>query len=884
MFADLRTRLGAIFRRSRVEQEMAEEMAQHLAHRVEDLIARGMLRPDAERHARLEFGSVQSAREEAREALGLRLVDLVSRDLRYAVRVLGKTPGFALTVVITLSLCIGANTAIYSVVDAVLFRPLPYPEPDRLAIVVRTFRSSTAASDDTSQNGRTWEAIRDHATMLDAAVYFDDSSGVNLAAGQSVEFVKQQRVSTGFFRVLGAEPLAGREFTRDEDRPGGPAVALLSHHLWMRLFHGDRSAVGQKVTLRGEPYTVVGIMPQGFQTSAPADLWTPLRPSTSGEGQGENYTIMARLRPEASWAQASAQMEAIGRTALKDLRLPAGMSVRLAIFPLQQGMTQDWRRPLYIFWAAVAVVLLIGCLNVASLLLARAAGRAREIGTRMALGCGRAGVIRQLLTESLVLAAAGTLGGLVVGYGSIRILETPAQELLGIWQTLTIDARVLGGSIGLAFVTTLLFGAYPAFHNSRLDIRSALSEAGGRGIAGAPTRWPRRILVTAEVALGVVLLAGAGLLIRTFSYLAEKTPGFDPNHVLTASLSLLDARYDSAAKINRLFDDTLARIRAVPGVESAGVGLTLPYQRPLNTGFRRPGGPADAFQNMNLTYATPGYFETLRIPLLSGRLLNAADTDSSAPVMVVNERFVKAYLAGETPVGTHIRTSGKTWEIVGVIGDVQQRPGWGGGRYGPISPMPGGFVPASQYSDFGVHIWFAPNWVVRSSLPTSELAADMQRAVTAVDPLLPFASFRSIEEIKQRTLAMQRLQSLLMAAMAGLALLLAAVGLYGLISNSVAERTHELGIRMALGSTVGQGMWAVISPGMALSGAGVAIGCLMALGAAQALKHFLWGVAPNDPLTFAAVALGLLAVAALASFLPALRVTRLNPAQVLRNE
>lgn len=525
MLAELRSWIRAMRGRSQVEREMAAEMATHIERYADDLVSRGIPRPEAERRARIEFGSVETASEECREAIGLRWPDEIRRDLRYAVRVLRRSPGFTLAVFATLSLCIGANTAIYSVVDAVLFRPLPYPEPDRLAQVVRTYRGGGAQDIETSQDGRTWELVRDNATYLDSAVYSGGRSGVNFAAHGSVQYVQQQRVSAGFFRVLGTAPGIGREFTAEEDRAGGPPVVILSDALWRRAFHGDPAVVGQAITLRGEPYTVVGVMPPGFRSGAPADVWTPLEPSpTGGEGSGTNYSVLARLRPGVAWVQADSQMNVIGRTAMKNRKADSGVSVRLAVIPLQEGITEGLRTPLLIFWAAVAVVLLIGCLNVASLLLARAATRTREIGTRMALGCGRAGVIRQLLAESLVLAFAGALGGVFVGYLGAKGLEIVAHRLLGVWQTIGIDFRVLAATACLALLTSLLFGIYPAIHASRLDVRSALAEAGGRGVAGGRSRWPRRVLVTAEVALGFVLLIGAGLLLRTFAYLTSVRP------------------------------------------------------------------------------------------------------------------------------------------------------------------------------------------------------------------------------------------------------------------------------------------------------------------------------------------------------------------------
>ncbi len=885
MFARVRSRLRALFRRSCLEREMESEIAAHIERHTQELMAAGMPPGEAARRARIEFGSLEAASEECREAVGLRWPDEIRRDLRYAIRVLGRSPGFTLAALVTLSLCIGANTAIYSVVDAVLFRPLPYAEPERLMQVVRSFQSGGVEADEVSQDGRAWETVRDHASLIDAAAYSELVSGVNFAARGSVDYVRQQRVSEGFFRVLGVPPMIGREFNRQEDSSGGPPVAVLSYDLWKHAFGGDPRVVGQAARLRGEMFTVVGVMPPGFRTSAFADVWTPLRPSPMGEGAGTNYSVIARLRSGVARAQADSQMQAIGQTALNKFSLPPGATVRLALIPLQEGLTQGWRGTLLVLWAAVAMVLLIGCVNIASLLLARAAGRTREIATRMALGCGRAGVMRQLLAESLVLGVAGAAGGLLVGYLGIRALETVLQQRMEIWQGIAIDLRVLAATACIALLTSLLFGIYPAIHASRLDIRPALAEAGGRGIAGGRSRWPRRVLVTAEVALCFVLLIGAGLLIRTFAHLTHLRPGFDPNGVIAASLSLQDARYNTAERVNRLADETLSRIRSVRGVEAAGMGLSVPYQRPLNIGFRLPGARSDGREITNLTYVTPGYFEALRIPLVAGRLLNVSDTKDSAPVVVVNERFVRVYLKDRAPLGSHVTLGRATVAIVGVVGDVQQRPGWG--DFGPVAAMPGMFMPLSQTDDGMLnmaHTWFSPSWVVRAGRVRGEMVAEMQRAVAAVDPQLPFASFRTMDEVKLETLAMQRFQAMLLGVLAGLALMLAAIGIYGLISNSVAERTRELGIRMALGATVREGIQAVAVPGVALAAAGVAIGWILARAAAQALRHVIWGVRPGDPLTFAAVAAGLLVVAALASILPALRVSRLDPARTLRTE
>jgi predicted permease len=885
MLAQVKSWWRALTGQSRLAGEMASEMDGHMERYAADLMARGVEPGEARRRARIEFGSTAAAAEECREAVGLRWPNEFGRDLRYAVRVLRKSPTFTAAAVATLALCIGANTAIFSVVDAVLLRPLPYPAPERLFSVARHFQGKGSESYQTNLWGSAWEAVRDNATYLDAAVFSDGSMGVNFAAGGGVDYVKQQRVSAGFFRVLGIKPLIGREFSMNEDRPAGPAVTVLSYALWKRVFHADPSIVGQAVTLRGEPHIIVGVLPAGFRSIVPADLWTPLRPSRSGEGGGSNYAVVARLHSGASWAQANGQIEAIGAPLMRQYGQDA--STRLRLISFQRGLTVDVRQPILILWAAVGVVLLIGCVNIAGLLLARAAGRTREMATRMALGSGRAALIRQMLAESVVLGLCGGAAGTGLGWLGVKALKALTPASLNLWQAVDLDWRVLAATAFASIAAGILFGLYPALAASRLQIRAALGEA-GRAVAGGRNPWPRRLLVTSEVALGVVLLVGAGLLIRTFAHLRGLNPGFDAHNVITAELSLQDARYATSQSVNRLFEQSLARMRELPGVESAAVTISLPYERALNTGFQRMDGPHvdTESQITNMFYITPEYFRVLRIPLLRGRVFTAADSSISAPATVVSEAFVKMYMPGDEPVGRHLDLGGgEKREIVGVVGDVQQKSGWGDGA--PTAAMPDIYIPAMQVQDKFmqlVHTWFSPSWTVRSAGPAEGVIAGMQRALQSVDPQLPFAGFHSMEDVRYRALAQERFQAVLLGALAGLALLLAAVGIYGLIANSVAERTRELGIRLALGATVPQAMRSVALPGVALALAGVIVGSVMAGFATQMLRHLVWGVRPGDPLTFAAVGVGLLGVAAAASFLPALRVTRLNPAETLRQE
>jgi predicted permease len=807
------------------------------------------------------------------------------RDLRYAARQLCRTPGFTLTVLATLGLCIGANTAIYSIVDAVLLRPLPYPQPERLAMAAYTVKSSAGEFTSYGQNGLMWETIRDHATAIDAAAFSRGGQGVNLAFQGQAQYVKQQRVAAGFFHVLGVEPLFGREFSRAEDTRGGAPVTVLSYALWQRLFQGDAGAVGKAILLRGEPYTVVGIMPEGFRTTAPADAWTPLRPSRTGEGQGINYGIVARLKPGVTWAEADGQLDGLMQPVLARMGRKDG-AVHERLMPLQTGLTSSLRSSLLLTWAAVGTVLLIGCVNIAGLLLARAATRSREVATRMALGGSRTAIVRQLLTESALLALAGGVLGMIVGKLALRGLASLGAQGFGLWRPVEVDARVLAVTLLVALLTSLLFGLAPAFATSRVDLRAVLVE-GGRGMAGGARRWSRQALVAGEVALGVVLLVGAGLLLRTVAYLEALKPGFDPHQVVTAELSLQDARYRTAERVNHLFDESLRRIRELSGVDSAAVGLTLPYQRPLNTGFRMLDGPqADGRdRGMDMIYVTPGYFETLRIPLLAGRVFTEADRATSAAVAIVNQALARRFLQEQDAVGRHMRLDGEARLIVGVVGDTQQHSGLG--DFGPMATTPAAYVPAAQTGDAFlqlVHTWFAPYWIVRTRGASDAMARQMQQAVAAVDAQLPFARFDRMVDVQSSAFKEQRYRATIFSLLAGLALLLAALGLYGLLAHAVTERARELGIRMALGATLGSAMWTVIRPGIRLALVGIVAGGVLARLAATLLRNLVWGVPTTDPATFAGVAAVLLIVALLASLLPALRLLRLDPAETLRAE
>jgi predicted permease len=874
---------------SSVDVTVDEEVLFHIDALTDEYVRTGMTSADARRTAERRVGNPTRIRECTRDVDMLRWVRDGARDARFAVRMLEKNPGFTIVAILTLALCIGANTAIYTVVDRVLLRALPYPHPESLAEVVTHFEGHN--TDEIGQTGAMWEALAHGVSSVDLAVTSGSaasgregfgSTGVNLLVGDHPEYVMEERVSAGYFRVLGVEPAVGRELSADEDRAGGPSATVISYGLWQRLFEGDGAAIGRTVTLRGTPSTIVGVAPAGFGEGV--DVWTPVRASRTGEGGGNNYEIIARLNPGVSWPQADAEIAAAGASALHPERMPNDPP-REHVVPLQLSQTGGVRQPILILWSAVGLVLVIGCVNVAGLLIARGAVRAPEIATRIALGGGRGAIVRQLLVESAALASCGGLAGILVGQVGTQLFASLLKDAFGITQTIALDARVYAMSALGALATSLVFGLVPALQAIRVDLRHVLVESGSPSIAGTARRWPRRILVVTEVALGVLLLVGAGLLIRTVDRLTSLRAGFDGTHVVTGSLSLEDARYRAVDQVNLLIDRSLAQMRAIPGVEHAAVALTLPYERALNLGGRWVGAAPgrDTIGIMNLTYVSPEYFDTLRIPVMRGRALAVTDTRTGEPVIVVNQAFVARYAHDEDVLGRQIVVVGQPRTVVGIVGDIQQRAGWG--EFGPVAPMPATYIPAAQTNDAFltmVHAWFSPSWFVRTPGPQTDVATAMQRVVLSVDPTLPFAKFRTMDDVRTEAVAPQRARAALLGGLAGLALLLASVGLYGLVANSVVERTRELGIRIALGATASRIVRDAAVPGIALASVGIAIGLLAARVSANALVHLVWGVSTADPLTFITAAGIVFAVATVAAIVPTGQILRLNLISALR--
>ncbi len=855
----------------------------HISQYRDDLIRIGVAPAEAARRARQEFGNISLRQEECREAGGFSLFDEFLRNVTFALRQLRRSPGYAISAILTLGLCIGANTAVFSVINAALLRPLPYPEPDRLVTLNREMRRGAEFMSNSGQDGYAWQALKNARSFQSAAI--GGTSGVNLGTGAGALYVQQERVSTGYFRVLGVSLARGREFDENEDRPGGPAAVILSYHLWRRVFNGDESVVGRTVLLRGEPHMVVGIAGEAFRPRGLVDVWTPLMPSTTGEGAGLNYELIARLRRGATLAQAGTEAQSLGVAAFEGRKIPAAVSARMVLALFDRDTRTALSNRLLLLSAAVIIVLLIGCVNIASLKLARGAARRREMGTRVALGGGTAALLRQLITESLVLGVAGGAVGLALGYVAIDALQTVVVRY-GIWQELTLDGRVLLATLCLSLLVSILFGLAPALSAARVDIRDALVDGGSVGFAGARSHWLRHALVLAEVALSLVLLVGAGLLIRTLLYLQHLDPGFDGSNVVTASASLQDARYQEGDSVNRLYRESLDAIRRTPGVEAAAVGLHVPYQRWLNEGIKIRGDATSPVGDLGtaLNYVTPGYFDVLRIPVRTGRVFDEYDTSGSQPVVVVSATFARKFLRGQDPLACAVIDGGSLLQIVGVVGDLQQQPGLS--RSGPIALEPAIYVPAAQFSSGGfrmAHTWYSPNWVVRATGRRTEIAHSIATAIAGVDPLLPVATVHSMTDERDSALKSERINAWLLGVLAVLALSLALVGIYGVAANAVAERTREFGIRVALGSSLARVMWDAVAPGMFLSVAGVVIGGMLAAGSVGALKGLLYGVRPLDLPTFLWMAGVLIGVSTVASLIAALGVARLTPSTVLRD-
>jgi putative ABC transport system permease protein len=816
------------------------------------------------------------------------------QDLRYGTRMLLKSPGITFVVVLALALGIGANTAIFSVVDAVLLRPLPYPESNRLVFLNETSK----AMDEISVSYPNFTDWRNQNHVFENIGVYNRSS-YNLTGVGDAERIITGQVSADMFAALRVKPALGRLFTNDEDKPGGTPVVLLSHPLWQSRFGGQANILNQQISLNGKSYTVIGIMPEGYQFPSRVEMWVPvgqLSGEASWQSRGNHPGLygVARLKPGVTFAQAKAEMDTIAANLEKQYQdSNAGNGVGL--HPLLEVFVGDIRRALWVLFAAVAFVLLIACANIANLLLARAQTRQREMAIRSAMGAGRWRIARQLLTESVLLALiGGTLGMLVAQWG-IKLILYISPDALPRSREIGLDWRVLAFTLGLSFVTGLLFGVVPALQAGVVDVHETLKET-GRGTSGK--HWLRSSLVVVEVGTTLVLLVGAGLMIRSFYRLHKVNPGFSYDHLTSFSVALPRKKYPENEQREQFYNRLLENLRSLPGVEAAAAASGLPLgNNGWQTGFvidGRPRPPRDQTPLMEACLVTPDYFKAMNIPVKSGRVFDSHDdrswiagrdlsklNDDERQMMplnsiVIDEEFARRYWPNEEAVGKRIAMGSEKnprfLTVLGVVGRVKME------GLAQDSKRVQGYFPFAQIPTGGMTV------ILKASGDPNQLIASVRQQVKSIDADQPIYSIRTMDQIRAESVAPERLNLTLLSIFAGIALVLAIVGIYGVMSYSVTQRTHEIGIRMAIGAQPRDVFRMVIGQGMMLALIGVAVGLVGAFGLTRLMATMLFGVEPTDPATFAAIAVLLTGVALVACYVPGRRATKVDPVVSLRYE
>ena len=881
----LASQIGSLFRnllrKRQVEQQLDEEVRSYVQMLADEKMAQCATAAEARRAAQIEMGGIDQVKQSVRDHRAGSSIESLWQDVRFGMRQLLRSPGFTLTALVTLALSIGANTAIFSIVNVLMLKSLPYPNPERMGTIYTRFTGRGASDERHNINGEQWELLRDNVPALISAVS-GGTPGVNLEAGSAVRYVADGRVSAHYFDVLGIQPMLGRTFTEDEDRPHGPPAVILGNGLWRTLFSSDAAILGKPIRLKGEPFTVIGVLPPDAITPANADLYTALQPSRNGEGSGTNFDAFTRLRDSATWQEADAEINRAWTT--REHRYEKSddpnATVSYHSVPLQGGQAAELRPQALALMLAAGFILLIACANLAGLTLVRMMRRSAEVATRMALGASRWQIQRQFWIENLLLALAGGAAGIGMGFLALRgLLILLPKHFLPVAHV-PLDGRVLTFALAVSLFTSILFGMLPALGARKVDLRSSITS---RSVVGTGHRRLRQVLIAGEVALTVVLLAAAGLIVRTLVHLETLPPGFNPNGVIAAKASLDDARYHDQKTFLQLLDESTAAMRKIPGVRNAAVGLSLPYERVLNDGVTIHGGPDDGHQvGTDVVYVTPWYFETLEIPLAAGRSFLPSDGPNDAPVAVINSTFARKFFPGVNPVGLRLD---KGVQIVGVAADVPISSG-----LNPIAPLMSEetmYIPAAQVDPrllALVHTWFQPSWIVRSASPVEGLTEQMQKALTSVAPGLPFSGFYSMRDVQATTLSKQRVETALLSTMALLALLLSAVGIFALVSSIVSQKTREIGIRIALGSSIRRAMFHVGSSGLMASLLGMLLGLALAAGVLRVMRSVLYGVDIYDAPSLIAILAVLVLVTLGATVLPTMRVGRIEPAKTLREE
>jgi putative ABC transport system permease protein len=888
MLSDLLFRLRALFRRGTMEAEMDEELRSHFENHVEKLVASGLSREEALRRARIEFGGYEQLKEDCRDVRGVNLIETVHQDVGYALRMLRGSPGFTAVAILTLALGIGANTAIFSVIDSVLLRPLPYQNPAGIVMVWENNSQHPNPHNTVSPpDFLDWQSR--NSVFAEMSALFDQRA---ILTGNGVpEEVIVQDVSANFFSVLGVRPILGPGFTAENGKPGHDDVLVLSYGFWKERFASDPGIIGKPVVLNGHPQIVVGVAPQNFTwfvkagsfTGAKPQMWTPfIFPASFSDrkGVGRFLTVVARLKPGVTVPPAQSEMNTIAARIAQeypDFNGYWGANV----VSVRDQISGDLRPALLILFGAVAFVLLIACANVSSLLLARAAAREREIAVRTALGASPWRIARQLLTESVLLALiGGTIGVGLAVWGTNLLLVASPGNLLDL-RTIPIDWRVLAFAAGATLLAGLLFGVLPSYFSAHSGISEALKEGGRSSSAGKQRRFARSAFVVAQVCLALVLLAGSGLLIRSFIRLAGVDPGFDASHLLTFKVSLPSSKYRKDKEMLAFFQQLLSRVSHLPGVQSVSMNSFPPFcGLGSATGVHVLSQPERSLMDLPVAAVRivgRDYFPTMQIPLHSGRTFNEQELSEERHVVVINQAFADQYLKGVNPLGQKAviymksleESKNTPSEIIGVVGDVRQM-----GLDTPAEPTVYWPHPELVMSDMTV--------VVRTKNDPLTLVSAVRNELQQMDPEQPMAGIATMDQLLSGSLSRSRFTMLVLGVFAALALVLACVGIYGVIAYSVTQRTQEFGIRIALGANRRDVFRLVLGQGSRLALLGIGMGIIAALIVTRLMATLLYSISATDPLTFAAVALLLALVALAACYIPARRAMRVDPIIALR--
>jgi putative ABC transport system permease protein len=881
MFNDLFFRLRSLFRRNAAETELDDELRFHFERQVQKYESSGLGREEALRRARLEFGGMDQVKEECREARGVHFMEELFQDVRYGLRMLRKSPGFTAVALLTLALGIGANTAIFSVVYGVLLRPLPYQDSDRVIVLNETTPKVglVSVSYPNFLDWRSWNHVFSRMTAVASVSY-------NLAGVNQPENISGEAVSPDFLSMLGVHPLLGRDFDPSEEKAGAAPVVLLSYQLWQSHLGGDRDVLGRTINLNGRGFTIIGVLPADFRSidktdvMIPMGVWATGRSSVSERGDRGDMSLIARLGPGVSLRQARAEMDAIAA------RLAAAYPIANAQFgatlrPIREVFVGDIRPAILILFGAVMFVLLIACANVANLFLMRGAARTREIALRIALGATRGRIIRQMLAESLVLAFFGGLLGVAVSIAGMRAMARLIPMAMQAGAAVNLNGAVLLFAVAAVVLSSLMFGLVPALQLTKPEVQRDLKEGGRSVSASAGQNRVRGLLAVGEIAVALILLVGAGLMVKSLYRLLAVDPGFKTDRVLTMEMALRTTQYSKDPAILNFWEQVLARVLVLPGVESAALGTVVPltdsHSRSDITIEGMPLPSPGNFPHPDEHEVSPGYLKTLGVPLLRGREFTDADTENTPRVGMINAMIARQFFPNQDALGKrfmfgHPKADPPKWiTIVGVTADTK--------LYGLANP-----ARLEIYLPFRQAVSGDMNLVVKSAADPASLTSAIRGAIASIDKDQPIFAIATMQQLVKDSVSTRRVTLILLGIFSALALVLAAIGIYGVISYSVAQRTHEIGIRMALGADGGGVLRMILAQGAKIAGAGVLLGLAASLGLTRLMTKLLFSVSAADPLTFAAVAIVLVGVAMLACYIPARRALRVDPIIALRYE